>query len=109
MFGRLFPFQYLRQVQIRKNNCFLEVITNGNEMFFVGLYFNFLLDFLQSVSCREFTLRLVYGRMGNKRIPLPAYSSRRKQFPIRMRTLLDLICMKTSIDKVILTLQLPRF
>ncbi|KAK2572773.1 hypothetical protein P5673_001757 [Acropora cervicornis] len=39
--------------------------------------------FLRSVSYREFT-RLVYGRMGNTRIPLPActYCAIRKQFPI---------------------------
>ncbi|XP_074614586.1 uncharacterized protein LOC141874285 isoform X2 [Acropora palmata] len=39
--------------------------------------------FLRSVSYHEFT-RLVYGRTGNTRIPLPAcaYSVIRKQFPI---------------------------
>ena len=38
---------------------------------------------MRSLSYREFT-RLVYGRMGNTRIPLPAfaYSAIRKQFPI---------------------------
>ena len=40
-------------------------------------------SFLRSVSYREFT-RLVYGWIGNKRIPLPAraYSAIRKEFPI---------------------------
>ena len=39
--------------------------------------------FLRSVSYREFT-RLVYGLLGNKRIPLPAcaYHMIRKTFPL---------------------------
>ena len=51
--------------------------------FVLKLVLFFALSFLRSVAYREFT-RLVYGRIGNKRIPLPAcaYSAIRKQFPI---------------------------
>jgi len=40
-------------------------------------------SFLRNVSYREFS-RLVYGMLGNKRIPLPAcaYVAIRKEFPV---------------------------
>ena len=40
-------------------------------------------SFLRSVSYREFS-RLVYGILGNRRIPLPAcaYTAIRQQFPV---------------------------
>ena len=40
-------------------------------------------SFLRSVSYREFS-RLVYGLLGNKRVPLPAcaYTAIRKEFPV---------------------------
>ena len=43
----------------------------------------FFFRFLRSISYREFT-RLVYGILGNRRIPLPscAYTMIRKTFPV---------------------------
>ena len=46
------------------------------------LFSLFIFSFLRSVSYREFS-RLVYGFLGNRRIPLPAcaYSAIRKTLP----------------------------
>lgn len=43
----------------------------------------FSCSYLRSVAYREFS-RLVYGFLGNKRIPLPAcaYTAIRKEFPV---------------------------
>lgn len=48
----------------------------------IPLFALFICSFLRSVSYREFS-RLVYGFLGNKRIPLPAcaYAAIRKEFP----------------------------
>ena len=48
----------------------------------VLLFAIFIHSFLRSVSYREFS-RLIYGFLGNKRIPLPAcaYTAIRKSFP----------------------------
>ena len=46
------------------------------------IFHTFIFSFLRSISYREFS-RLVYGFLGNKRIPLPAcaYTAIRKAFP----------------------------
>ena len=47
------------------------------------LFVFFFYSYLRSIAYREFS-RLVYGFLGNKRIPLPAcaYTAIRKQFPV---------------------------
>jgi hypothetical protein len=50
-------------------------------LFVINVFF--VCRFLRSISYREFT-RLVYGILGNRRIPLPscAYTMIRKTFPV---------------------------